>query len=49
VLARATGLPVKKVPWLVRWIATRRLRREQRRAAASYSQGQLPAKSMGYK
>ena len=49
VLARATGLPVKSVPWLVRWIATRRLRREQRRAAASYARGELPPRSMGYK
>jgi len=49
VLATATGLGLKKIPWLVRWIATRRLRREQRRAAASYARGELPPRSMGYK
>jgi ribulose-5-phosphate 4-epimerase/fuculose-1-phosphate aldolase len=49
VLASATGLPVTQIPWLVRWIATRRLRREQRRAAASFARGELPAKSTGYK
>jgi ribulose-5-phosphate 4-epimerase/fuculose-1-phosphate aldolase len=49
VLASATGLGVTKIPWLVQWIATRRLRRDQKRAAASYARGQTPPKSAGYK
>jgi ribulose-5-phosphate 4-epimerase/fuculose-1-phosphate aldolase len=48
-LARATGLSVKKIPWLVRWIATGRLRREQKRAAGSFARGELPQRSAGYK
>ena len=49
VLAMATGLPVRKIPWVVRWIATGRLRREQKRAAASFARGELPTRSSGYK
>jgi len=42
-LAHATGLPVHRIPWLVRRVATGRLRRDQRRAAASYARGEAPA------
>jgi ribulose-5-phosphate 4-epimerase/fuculose-1-phosphate aldolase len=49
VLARATGLAVRRIPWLVRWIATGRLRRDQKSAAASFARGQVPARSAGYK
>jgi ribulose-5-phosphate 4-epimerase/fuculose-1-phosphate aldolase len=49
VLASATGLEVKKIPWLVQWIATGRLRRDQKRAAGAYARGQMPPKSAGYK
>jgi ribulose-5-phosphate 4-epimerase/fuculose-1-phosphate aldolase len=49
VLAKATGLPIREIPWLVRFIATRRLRRDQQRAAANFSRGQLPPRSAGYK
>jgi ribulose-5-phosphate 4-epimerase/fuculose-1-phosphate aldolase len=48
VLASATGLPVRRIPWLVRRVATGRLRRDQRRAAASYSRGEAPARVAGY-
>jgi ribulose-5-phosphate 4-epimerase/fuculose-1-phosphate aldolase len=48
VLARAGGLTVHRIPWLVRLIATGRLRRDQRRAAASYARGEAPARAAGY-
>lgn len=48
VLARATGLPVRQIPWLVRWIATGRLRRDQRRAARRIGRGQMPERVAGY-
>jgi hypothetical protein len=48
VLASATGLPVRRIPWLVRRVATGRLRRDQRRAAASYARGEAPARVAGY-
>jgi len=47
-LARATGLAVRRIPWLVRLVATGRLRRDQRRAAASYARGEAPARVAGY-
>jgi hypothetical protein len=47
-LARSTGLPVRPIPWLVRWIATGRLRRDQHRAAASHQRGNAPPRSAGY-
>jgi hypothetical protein len=48
VLARASGLAVRRIPWLVRHIATGRLRRDERRAAASYARGEAPARVAGY-
>jgi len=48
VLARASGLPVRRVPWLVGLIATRRLRRDQRRAAVSHARGEAAARVAGY-
>ena len=48
VLASATGLAVRRIPWLVRRVATGRLRRDQRRAAASYARGEAPARVAGY-
>ncbi|MDN3922368.1 class II aldolase/adducin family protein [Roseateles violae] len=47
-LARATGMSVRKIPWLVRWIATGRLRRDQRRAARSHQRGEAAPRSAGY-
>jgi ribulose-5-phosphate 4-epimerase/fuculose-1-phosphate aldolase len=48
-LASAADMPVRKIPWLVRWVATSRLFKEQKRAAASFALGQMPARSAGYK
>jgi len=39
---------VRRIPWLVRLVATGRLRRDQRRAAASYARGEAPARVAGY-
>lgn len=47
-LARATGLRVRRIPWPVRVVAAARLRRHQRRAAASYARGEAPARLAGY-
>ncbi len=41
-IARATGLPVKKVPLYVRIIANMRLHKDQKRSAASYASGKIP-------
>jgi hypothetical protein len=43
-LARATGLKVRRISWLVRVLSAARLRRDQRRAAASYARGEAPAR-----
>jgi hypothetical protein len=42
ILAHLTGRPIRTIPWLIRWIANGRLRRDQRRATAAYAQGQIP-------
>jgi hypothetical protein len=39
-LASTTGRPIKRVPWLVRWVAGQRLAKDRRRAAASHAAGQ---------
>jgi hypothetical protein len=48
VLAAATGGAVRPLPWPVRFIANRRLRRDARRAAERFAQGLLPEESKGY-
>lgn len=48
VLARLGGGRVKKVPWWVRLIAGRRLRKDQARAAASHAAGQQAAELGAY-
>lgn len=48
VLAVAAGGQVRPLPWLVRAIANRRLRKDQQRAAERIKQGQLPEESRGY-
>lgn len=48
VLAAAAGGPVKPLPWLVRTIANRRLRRDRQRAVDRFMQGLLPEESKGY-
>ncbi len=47
-LASASGLPVGKIPWVVRWIATGRLKKDQKRAAEHYQRGVAPPRSAGY-
>jgi hypothetical protein len=42
VIAKASGLPVGLIPVWVRLIAYRRLRKDERRAAASYRSGCIP-------
>jgi len=47
-LARASGERVFLIPWLVRWIATSRLRKDQRRAADHHRRGLPAPRSAGY-
>ncbi len=42
VLATLTGQPVRQLPWLVRFIANRRLLKDERSAAQSYARGEVP-------
>lgn len=42
VLATLTGLPVRKLPWLVQFIANRRLLKDERSAAQAYARGDVP-------
>ncbi|MBV8500275.1 MAG: hypothetical protein JO006_00995 [Paucibacter sp.] len=48
VLARVSGHAVGTIPWLVRWIATGRLRRDQRRAGEHHARGEAAPRSVGY-
>ncbi|MGY4533929.1 ribulose-5-phosphate 4-epimerase/fuculose-1-phosphate aldolase [Pseudomonas sp. TE3786] len=48
VLAAATGKRIAQLPWTVRYLATRRLRKDQRRATARMAQGLLAEESKGY-
>jgi ribulose-5-phosphate 4-epimerase/fuculose-1-phosphate aldolase len=48
VLARVGGQQVRKIPWLVRWIATGRLRRDQRSAAEHHARGEEAPRTAGY-
>lgn len=47
-IARATGLTVNKVPLYVRIIANMRLHKDQKRSAASYAAGEIPAGFKAY-
>ncbi len=47
-LASLTGRPIGRIPWLVRHIAVRRLRKDQQRASAAFARGELPAASSTY-
>ena len=42
ILASLTGCKVGTIPWLVRYIASGRLRKDQARAAESYARGEVP-------
>jgi ribulose-5-phosphate 4-epimerase/fuculose-1-phosphate aldolase len=48
VLATSAGLPVGRIPWLIRWIANGRLMKDERRAAEQYAQGKTPVLSTAY-
>lgn len=48
VLAAATGGRLQPLPWFVRFIANRRLRRDAANAAERFAQGMLPQESKGY-
>jgi ribulose-5-phosphate 4-epimerase/fuculose-1-phosphate aldolase len=48
VVARSTGQRLATIPWWVRAIAGRRLRRDQRRAAESFAQGRIPEVARSY-
>lgn len=48
VLAAATGKRIPQLPWVVRFFATRRLRKDQQRATARMAQGWLADESKGY-
>ena len=48
VLATSAGLPVGRIPWLVRWIANGRLMKDERHAAEQYAQGQTPVLTTAY-
>jgi hypothetical protein len=48
VLAAAAGKHVSTLPWMVRWIANGRLKKDQRRAMQRTRQGLLPAATQGY-
>ncbi|KAE8753833.1 hypothetical protein FSO04_42965 [Paraburkholderia madseniana] len=48
VLAAAAGSRMTLLPWLVRFVANRRLRKDQQRATESFAAGMLPPESRGY-
>jgi len=48
VLAKSTGKPVGKIPWLVRWIANGRLMKDERYAAQQYGLGHVPVFKSAY-
>lgn len=48
VVARGTGLSPSRVPWWVRLVAGRRLRRDQDRAAAALARGERPPEAAAY-
>lgn len=48
VLAVATGGEVKELPWIVRFVANRRMRKDEKNAALRFAQGLLPVESRGY-
>lgn len=48
VLAAATGGCIKELPWIVRFVANRRMRKDEKNAAMRFAQGLLPLESRGY-
>ena len=47
-LACLTGHRIGRIPWLVRYIAVGRLRKDQRRASESYARGEMPGSFSTY-
>lgn len=48
VLARSATRKVKSIPWLVKFIANRRLQKDHEAAAASHRRGERPVMKVGY-
>lgn len=48
VLALATGQKIHRIPWFVRFIANRRLLKDERRSAESYARGEIPTGFTAY-
>ncbi len=48
VLARLAGGQIRPIPWLVRFIAARRLRKDQCRAAQAHARGEMPDRFSTY-
>ncbi|PYB69805.1 hypothetical protein [Rhizobium wuzhouense] len=48
VLAQSTGAEVKRIPWLIRFIANGRLRKDQKEAAARHLRGERSILKAGY-
>lgn len=48
VLASLSGEPIGRIPWLVRYIAGGRLKKDERKAAEAYASGHLPTGLGGY-
>ena len=47
-LAKASGAQITYLPWWVTFIATGRLKKDEKRAAQCFASGQLPPESRGY-
>lgn len=48
VLAQSTGARVRQIPWLIRYIANRRLRKDEKEAAALHLRGKRSVMKAGY-
>lgn len=48
VLAQSTGARVRQIPWLIRFIANRRLRKDEKQAAALHLRGERSVMKAGY-
>lgn len=48
VLAVATGEPIRRIPWFVRFIANGRLLKDERRSAEAYAKGEIPTGFTAY-
>lgn len=48
VLATATGQRLTKLPWWVAYVATRRLKKDQKAAGVAFAAGRMPVETKGY-